>query len=92
MAKKFSLLLILTLVFLGGCATKQLMVDKTDGISKEESRILAVQYMGGVEPCGFRDNYDTYRWDFRIARTGYETTQKHVYVSKFTGNVVEGIR
>lgn len=85
-------LLLCLVVLLTGCGTPNLMVDKSDGISKAESRILAKQYMGGMEPAGFFEAYDTWRWDFRVKRPGYETTLKHVYVNKITGNVAEGIR
>jgi hypothetical protein len=80
------------LLLTAGCGTKHYIVDKTDGISKNESRSIAVEYMGGVEPCGFKENYDTWRWDFRVERPGYETAEKHLYVHKMDGHVVEGIK
>ena len=90
--RKYFVLIFVLAVLIGGCATKQLLVDKTDGISKGESKILAVQYMGGIEPCGYRENYDCWRWDFRVQKPGYEATQTHVYVNKITGNVATGIK
>lgn len=88
---KLMMILCVAMILISGCGTKHYLVDKSDGISKEESRIIAVEYMG-MEPCGYRDLYDTWRWDFRIKRQGYVTTQKHIYVHKMSGEVKEGIK
>lgn len=91
MLKVISLIFV-AMVLLAGCGTKHYLVDKSDGISRDESRVLAVEYMAGMEPCGFKECYDTWRWDFRVKRPGYVTAQKHVYVHKMSGAVTEGIR